>query len=91
LRSTGTGFCYNVARYLAAGGPLMFGAFAGLFRAPPDTERGSQGLSYLTFLGEWGGADQAIRYAAVTLAFIYILGLLVLPFAPETKGKPLPE
>ncbi len=29
--------------------------------------------------------------AASTIALIYILGLLVLPFAPETKGKPLPE
>jgi MFS family permease len=91
LRSTGTGFCYNVARYLAAAGPLMFGAFAGLFRAEPGTERGDKGLSYLTILGEWGGSDQAIRYAAVTLASIYLLGLLVLPFAPETKDKPLPE
>ena len=29
--------------------------------------------------------------AASTIALIYILGLLVLPFAPETKGHPLPE
>ena len=29
--------------------------------------------------------------AASTIALIYILGLLVLPFAQETKGKPLPE
>ncbi|MDP9132417.1 MAG: MFS transporter [Nitrospirota bacterium] len=29
--------------------------------------------------------------AAGTIALIYLLGLLVLPFAPETKGKPLPE
>lgn len=29
--------------------------------------------------------------AASTIALIYIVGLLVLPVAPETKGKPLPE
>ncbi len=29
--------------------------------------------------------------AASTIALIYIIGLLVLPFASETKGKPLPE
>ncbi len=29
--------------------------------------------------------------AAGTIALIYVLGLLVLPFAPETRGKPLPE
>lgn len=28
--------------------------------------------------------------AASAIALIYLLGLLVLPFAPETKGKPLP-
>ncbi|MBN1343168.1 MAG: MFS transporter [Phycisphaerae bacterium] len=30
LRSTGTGFCYNVARYLAAFSPMALGALAGL-------------------------------------------------------------
>lgn len=29
--------------------------------------------------------------AASTVALIYVVGLLVLPFAPETKGKPLPD
>jgi hypothetical protein len=29
--------------------------------------------------------------AASTIALIYLVGLLILPFAPETKGQPLPE
>jgi MFS family permease len=29
--------------------------------------------------------------AASTIALIYLVGLLILPFAPETRGKPLPE
>jgi MFS family permease len=29
--------------------------------------------------------------AASTIALIYLFGLLILPFAPETRGKPLPE
>jgi MFS family permease len=29
--------------------------------------------------------------AASAIALIYVLGLLILPFAPETRGKPLPE
>jgi len=29
--------------------------------------------------------------AASTIALIYLVGLLILPFAPETKGKPLHE
>ena len=28
--------------------------------------------------------------AASTVAVVYIIGLLILPFAPETKGRPLP-
>jgi len=32
-----------------------------------------------------------LRYAGVTMCAIFLLGLAVLPFAPETKGKPLPE
>lgn len=38
-------------------------------------------------------ADTAspLRYAGLTMCSIFLLGLLVLPFAPETKGKPLPE
>jgi MFS family permease len=29
--------------------------------------------------------------AASAIALIYVVGLILLPFAPETKGKPLPE
>jgi MFS family permease len=33
----------------------------------------------------------AFRYAAITMCSVFLIGLLALPFAPETKGKPLPE
>ena len=38
----------------------------------------------VTALGSYGRA-------ASTIALVYLLGLLMLPFAPETKGQPLPE
>jgi MFS family permease len=91
LRSTGTGFCYNVARYIAAVGPFLLGTLAEVFMAPAGTVRGQQKLSDLTLLSSMGSVDNAFRYAALTVASIYILGLLALPFAPETKGKPLPQ
>ncbi|MBM4069153.1 MAG: MFS transporter [Planctomycetes bacterium] len=75
LRSTGTGFCYNVARYLAAFGPFTLGYLV---------------IFYGNMLGTSSG-DTPFRYATLTVATIYLLGLAVLPFAPETKGKPLPE
>jgi hypothetical protein len=31
-----------------------------------------------------------LRYSAITMCAIFFIGLLTLPFAPETKGKPLP-
>ncbi|MCX5671293.1 MAG: MFS transporter, partial [Planctomycetota bacterium] len=91
LRATGTGFCYNVARYLSASAPFMLGMLATAYVAPAGTERAAQGLSGLTILSSLGSADNAFRYAAITVACIYVLGLAALPFAPETKGKPLPE
>jgi MFS family permease len=72
LRSTGTSFCYNVARFLAASGPLALGLLTSqVYGGYPD--------------------PQPMRYAGVTMCAIFLLGLIILPFAPETKGKPLPE
>jgi MFS family permease len=72
LRSTGTSFCYNVARYVAAFGPAMLTALAS---------------------GVFGGYDEVTswRYAGVTMSAVFLVGLAALPFAPETKGRPLPE
>ena len=80
LRSTGTGLCYNAARYLAAAGPYVLGGLAVAL-----------GSLHLNLLGDLGGVDSPFRYAALIVASIYLLGLAVLPFAPETRGKPLPE
>jgi hypothetical protein len=71
LRSTGTGLCYNAARYVTAFGPLLLGQLVGLFART--------------------GADLPLRWAAVSLATIYLVGFVAVRFAPETHGKPLPE
>lgn len=75
LRSTGTSFCYNVGRFVAAGGPLTLG----LLTKQVFTEANGY------------AAGTGMRWAGVTMCSVFILGLLILPFAPETKGKPLPE
>lgn len=75
LRSTGTSFCYNVGRFVAAAGPALLGLLIGVYSATAET----------------GGAAAPMRYAGLTMCSIFLLGLLVLPFAPETRGKPLPE
>jgi hypothetical protein len=33
----------------------------------------------------------SFRTAAVLMSFIYLVGVIALIWAPETKGKPLPE
>lgn len=70
LRSTGTSFCYNGARFVAAMGPALLGL-----------------LTHRVFVGY----PEPMRYAGVTMCAVFLLGLIVLPFAPETKGQPLPE
>lgn len=77
LRSTGTSFCYNVGRYLAATGPFTLAEINKL-------------------LASRAGADlnaklDAFRDAASWMSLVFLIGLAVLPFLPETKGKPLPE
>jgi MFS family permease len=40
--------------------------------------------------GSFGQVD-GLRYAGITMCVFFLLGIAVLPFMPETKGKPLPE
>jgi MFS family permease len=70
LRSTGTSFCYNVGRLVAALGPLALGL-----------------LTSRVFVDY----PEPMRYAGMAMCSVFVIGLLALPFAPETKGKPLPE
>jgi len=70
LRSTGTSFCYNVGRFVAALGPMTLGLLTSeVFKDYPEP----------------------MRYAGLTMCSIFLVGLCALPFAPETKGQPLPE
>jgi len=75
LRSTGTSFCYNVGRLVAAAGPSILGLLAS------------------DVYGKYEKINPTlpIRYAGVTMCAVFVIGLVALPFAPETKGKPLPE
>lgn len=75
LRSTGTSFCYNLGRFAAAGGSFF-----------------SAKLTHDIY-GKFAAQDPSLplRYAAMTMCAIFLMGICILPFAPETKGKPLPE
>src|SRR4051794_29376333 len=47
-------------------------------------------LGYLT-RDVFGSKPEPMRYAGVAMCLVFLIGLAALPFAPETKGKPLPE
>jgi MFS family permease len=69
LRSTGTSFCYNVGRFVAATGPLI----------------------QAELLKHFAAEQESLRQTGVTMCVVFLMGLLVLPFLPETNGQPLPE
>jgi SHS family sialic acid transporter-like MFS transporter len=66
VRATGSGFCFNIGRVMAAVGAITSGQLLGFF------------------------GDSFPKMASV-MSLIYLLGFVVIPFCPETKGKPLPE
>ena len=82
LRSTGTSFCYNVGRYVAASGPITLGALQSYMLTKIAKPDGSTSL------------DQKIavfRDACSYMSVIFLIGLVAIFFLPETKGQPLPE
>lgn len=70
FRSTGTSFCYNAGRVVAAGGLFVMAELPKQFTGDTATQ---------------------FRYSCVTMCAVFMVGLCVLPFLPETKDKPLPE
>jgi MFS family permease len=76
LRSTGTSFCYNVGRFIAASGPLTLGKLQQALAAGVTTPAAKLA---------------AFRSAACYLSTIFLMGLIALFFLNETKGQPLPE
>jgi hypothetical protein len=75
LRSTGTSFCYNLGRFAAAAGSFF-----------------SAALTRDVF-GKYAAQNAALplRYAAMTMCAVFLVGIVTTYFAPETKGLPLPE
>ncbi len=85
LRNTGVGFNYNVGRYLAVPFPMVLMALGAFFTTAFQEGGGIQ--SFYSSIGLTSG----FRASAVTMTLVYAIGMFALLFAPETKGKPLPE
>jgi len=76
LRSTGTSFCYNLGRFAAAAGSFVSAYLSTAIAGALNADKTS---------------PLPLRYSAMIMCSIFLIGILTLPFAPETKGKPLPE
>jgi hypothetical protein len=77
VRATSQGFGYNFGRVLAAIGVLQTGSLIGLF---------TKDLSVGSFTVPGG-----YPAACSIMSLIYLVGMVLIWFAPETRGKPLPE
>lgn len=69
LRGTGAGFCYNIGRVIAAGGPFLVGAIAS-----QGTHAAGSALGVLFWVG-----------------FIPLMGILLMPWVIETRGRALAD
>jgi MFS family permease len=76
LRSTGTSFCYNVGRFIAASGPFTMGLM--LQSLAKGATSPAEKLD-------------AFRETCQWMSLIFLVGLVALVFLKETKGRPLPE
>jgi len=76
LRSTGTSFCYNVGRFIAASGPFLQGHMTVWFAGVNPTPEAKLA---------------AFRNACGWMSTVFLVGLIAVFFLRETKGQPLPE
>lgn len=87
LRSTGTSFCYNVGRFLAASGPFTLGLMQASIATKAITALGPTA----TDVAKAAAKMEAFRNAASYMSVVFLVGLVALIFLPETKGRPMPE
>jgi MFS family permease len=86
LRGTGAGFCFNAGRILAA--PILFISGwmqSGIAFDSRDTWLGER------FAFELRTQPMSLNDAASLLSLLFLLGVALMIFAPETKGRELPE
>jgi MFS transporter, SHS family, sialic acid transporter len=77
VRATGQGFSFNFGRILAAIGVLQVGNLLKLFSE-------DQVIAGFTI-------PHGHPLACSVICLVYVIGMVIIWFAPETKGQPLPE
>ncbi|HVU89170.1 MAG TPA: MFS transporter [Pirellulales bacterium] len=77
VRATGQGFGFNFGRIIAAVGALQTGNLMATFKSDVT-------ISGVTLTGGY-------PLACTTMSMIYIVGVVLIWIAPETRGQPLPD
>ncbi|MCC7422633.1 MAG: MFS transporter [Planctomycetaceae bacterium] len=77
VRATGQGFAFNFGRVIAAVGAIQVGNLIRLFK--DDLTIGGFTI------------HAGFPMACTAMSMIYVVGMIIIWFAPETRGKPLPE
>lgn len=78
VRATGQGFSFNFGRILAAIGVMQMGTLVKVFKEDFSF------LGLITLPKEYPAACSII-------CLVYLVGMVIIWFAPETKGQPLPD
>ncbi|MES2598352.1 MAG: MFS transporter [Verrucomicrobiota bacterium] len=81
VRATGQGFCFNFGRLIAAIGSLQFVNLMSMFGSAKVTELEGEARRLMQL--------QVEANAFTVLSCIYLVGMVLVWFAPETKGKAL--
>lgn len=82
VRATGQGFSFNFGRIIAAVGALQTGALTSLFTEP---------VKLVVAGRQIGQFDNNYGAACAIMSLVYLVGVVLIWFVPETKGKELPE
>lgn len=77
VRATGQGFSFNFGRILAAIGVLQMGSLLKTFHDPVNV----MGIV----------VPAGFPLACSVICLVYFAGMIIIWFAPETKGQPLPD
>jgi SHS family sialic acid transporter-like MFS transporter len=87
VRATGQGFSFNFGRILAAIGVLQVGNLLTLLKPESAFMQSLENAEFLRGVN----IPHGHALACSVISLVYLVGMVIIWFAPETKGQPLPD
>jgi MFS transporter, SHS family, sialic acid transporter len=88
VRATAQGLSYNFGRIFAAAGAIGIGQLKDFFSHNDSSGWTASGWGNVL---SYTNANSVYPRACAAITLIYIVGMVLIWLAPETKGKPLPD